>query len=147
MFRVVLAIIGTCAVIAVLPRAFPRLKAQCSEGALQAAASPGRGTPACNYGGQPYYFRETEPRTPFNVSARSWDLRAFDARCQPQPLVEKLIRPNASADNQLSVMVYGDRCWSTHPCSPAVQPDGVPSLPVDAVQQWIAACKPATDGS
>jgi len=110
MLRVVLAIIGSCAAVVVLPQVFPLQKAQCPDGALQSAAPLGRGPPACDYGGQPYYFVDTEQRTAFNATARSWDLRAFDARCQPQPLLDKLVAANASAaDHQLSVMVYGDR--------------------------------------
>ena len=107
--RVILATLASCVAIVVLPRVLLQ-KAQCADAATPAAAQSGRGPPACNYGGQPYYFVKTEQRTPFNDTARSWDLRAFDARCQPQPLVETLVRASASADKQLSVLVYGDRC-------------------------------------
>ena len=108
-FRVTLALLGTCAVTAVLPRIFLIQKPQ-GTGKLPPAASVNSGLPACDFGGQPYFFVAADEHAPFNVSPQAWDMRAFNSRCQPRPLVETLVDDKSSANRQISILLYGDRC-------------------------------------
>jgi len=109
--RVTLAVLGAYAVTAALPRILPQ---QGPKGTIEL---PSWGTPApdpaCNYGGQPYYFVATDEAVLFNATPQAYDMRAFEPRCQPRPLVEQLLQANATGDRQLSIMLYGDRCWVT----------------------------------
>ncbi len=116
---VTFAVLSTFAVTAVLPRVLPRAVETVSiwttERAARAAGLLGAGAaPACKFGVQPYYFELGEARTPFNVTPETWDIRAFNPRCQPQPLLDSLLDGNVSASRQLTIIVYGDRCRSPH---------------------------------
>ena len=109
--RVALAALGIYAVYA-LPRFLPLRD---PKGSVD-LPWPSRGTsplasraPACNYGGQPYYFVATDPAAQFDATPQTYDMRAFDPRCQPRPLVEQLLAANATGDRQLSIIMYGDR--------------------------------------
>ncbi len=80
---------------------------------------------ACTYGSQPYYFVDSEGAQ-FNETPTSWQIRAYDPRCQPRALADTLVsadRSNSSrtvsdvggdgcsvdSDRQLTVIIYGDR--------------------------------------
>ena len=110
-FRVSIAILATFALTAVLPRVstVPR---GCGPPVPSAASSAaGFADPVCKYGTQPYYFLPAKPAQPWNVTPKNWDLRAFDARCQPRPLVDRLLdaKKGANSSRQLSIILYGDR--------------------------------------
>jgi hypothetical protein len=79
--------------------------------ASSADARTSSAEPVCEYGTQPYYFMPADPETPWNVTPKAWDLRAFDARCQPRPLVDRLLdsRHGTTNASMLSIILYGDR--------------------------------------
>ena len=113
--RVTLAVLGACAVTAALPRILPQQELNGTVRLLSRGSPPlDDRVPACNYGGQPYFFVATEDPAHFNVTPETWDMRAFDPRCQPRPLVDELLDTNATSDGQLSIMLYGDRCAHWH---------------------------------
>jgi hypothetical protein len=91
-YRLTLTVLATCALTAVIPHV-------------------GTISRACEYGTQPYYFMPADPETPWNVTPKAWDLRAFDARCQPRPLVDRLLdsRHGTTNASMLSIILYGDR--------------------------------------
>ena len=114
-YRVLLTMFAaTCALTAVIPRVSTSSRG-CEQAPSSAASSAAvrvsSAEPACEYGIQPYYFMPTHPAVPWNVTPRTWDLRAFDARCQPRQLVDRLLEGSYSAsnDSQLSIILYGDR--------------------------------------
>ena len=110
------AVLSTFTVTAVLPGVLPRVLETASiwttERAAHAAGLLGAAPEACNFGVQPYYFEVTEDTTPFNVTPKTWDIHAFNPRCQPQPLLDDLLDANVSAGRQLSIIAFGDRCQS-----------------------------------
>jgi len=120
---VAIAVVVAYGLSAVLPRILPHQKPGRAvelllEGLSRGSPALGSGGPACNYGGQPYYFVASEEATLFNVTPRTWDMRAFDRRCQPRQLVQKLLDAETAGGRQLSILLYGDRCcitaWSVH---------------------------------
>ena len=112
--RLVLALFGTCALTAVIPHVGTRPR-ECESPpkstASTVAARLSSAHQECDYGTQPYYFAPNNPATPWNTTPRAWDLRAFDARCQPRPLVDRLLKAGRGTDSsrQLSIILYGDR--------------------------------------
>ena len=96
--------------------------------------------PACKYGRQPYYFVESEGAQ-FNETPASWQLHAYDPRCQPRALVEVLVDADRSSrtgngsdgdlggndcsvdgSRQLTAIIYGDRCaWQLTTSARAVE--------------------------
>jgi len=66
---------------------------------------------ACTYGSQPYYFVDSEGAQ-FNETPTSWQIRAYDPRCQPRALADTLVSADGcsvDSDRQLTVIIYGDR--------------------------------------
>jgi len=115
---VAIAVVVAYGLSAVLPRILPHQKPGRAvelllEGLSRGSPALGSGGPACNYGGQPYYFVASEEATLFNVTPRTWDMRAFDRRCQPRQLVQKLLDVKTVGGRQLSILLYGDRCCIT----------------------------------
>ena len=113
-YQLVLTVLGTCALTAVVHHVSPIPRVWNSpprSTASSAAVRLGSADPACNYGIQPYYFLPADPAVPWNVTPKAWDLRAFDARCQPRPLVDRLldVRHRANSSRKLSIILYGDR--------------------------------------
>ena len=107
---VTLAILGTFAVTTIVPRALPQ-RPEAAAGFPPAETQLfSSSLPVCQYGVQEYYFVAGDASTPFNATPEAWDLRAFDSRCQPKPLVEQLLDAQAGARRQISIMLYGDRC-------------------------------------
>jgi len=109
--RVGLAVLGVFCLTTALPHILPQ-RGPKGTVELPSEGTPARGNrvPTCNYGGQPYYFVATDEAAPFNATPKSYDMRAYDPRCQPRPLVEQLLHANATGERHLRIMLYGDRC-------------------------------------
>ena len=119
--------------------------------------------PACRYGSQPYYFVESE-RAQFNETPTSWQIRAYDPRCQPRALLDSLVgagRSNDSrtgsdagsnvggdgcsvdSDRQLTAIIYGDRC-ARQLAPSACSPGRVPVQPGQDCEQLNVLFIPST---